>query len=356
MKVVYTPAHLRHDPQTEIEQSGMHSPWEHIGRAEAIREVLQADPGFTFESPSAFGVAPIHAVHQRGLETFIASAWAEYQVVNPGTRDVVPDVFYRPSIRRGMTPAVVPKSINGRLGWFCFETTTPLTEGTYVAARGAVDTALSATQLVLGGDRAAYALCRPPGHHATSSNYGGYCFFNNAAIAAHHAASTTGTRVTVLDVDYHHGNGTQEIFYERDDVQYVSLHANPDRAYPYTIGYADETGAGRGSGSTLNLPLAERVDDDGYLAGLERAVEAVDRFGPSLLIVSLGLDTFVTDPICDLAVTAEGFARSGALVGSLGVPTVVVQEGGYDVSALGDNVRRWLSGLAGPGPCGNAGA
>ncbi len=347
VKVVYTEAHLRHDPHVEFEASSSHSPYEHVGRAEAIRETLAADPSFTFVAPSGWGTAPIEAVHDPGLGRFLASAWAEYQVAAGPHREVVPDVFFRAGLRNKMAPAIEPASVHGRLGWWCFETTTPLTEGTYEAARGAVDTALTAAQAVLDGDRAAYGLCRPPGHHATSSMYGGYCFFNNAAIAAHHIATTTGTKVTVLDVDYHHGNGTQEIFYDRDDVQYVSLHGDPARAYPYTIGYADETGTGRGLGSNLNLPMPLRADDDRYLAGLATACDAIEAFGPSTLIVSLGLDTFVTDPICDLSVSTDGFERCGALVRELGLPTVVLQEGGYDVSALGENVRRWLIGLRG---------
>ncbi|MEO5899570.1 MAG: histone deacetylase family protein [Ilumatobacteraceae bacterium] len=347
MRVVYTPAHLGHDPHTEIEQSGWHAPWEHVGRAETIRATLATDDAFTIVAPDPWGLDPVRAVHDGGLVDFLAVAWQEYQVVNPGVRDVVPDVFYRPGLRRGMSPAGVPASVNGRLGWYCFETTTPLTETTFEAACGATDTALSTAALVLGGERVAYGLCRPPGHHATSTNYGGYCFFNNAAVAAHHIATTTGAKVTVLDVDYHHGNGTQEIFYDRADVQYVSLHADPVRAYPYTIGYADETGAGPGRGSTLNLPLAAATNDDRYLDALEQACAAVQSFDPAVLIVSLGLDTFVTDPICDLALTTDGFARCGALVGGLGVPTVVLQEGGYDVAALGANVQSWLHGVIG---------
>jgi len=345
MQVVYTPVHLRHDPKVEIEASSAHSPFEHIGRAENIREVLSADPAFEFLSPTEWGTAPIEAIHDPGLLRFLTSAWAEYQLVRPDTREVVPDVFFRAGLRNKMDPGSEPPSINGRLGWWCFETTTPLTEGTYEAARGAVDTALSTTQLVLNGARSAYGLCRPPGHHATTSLYGGYCFFNNAAIAAHHIASTTGTKVTILDVDYHHGNGTQEIFYDRDDVQFVSLHGDPARAYPYSIGFADETGTGRGLGHTLNVPLAKLTDDDRYVAALESTLDAITAFGPSTIVVSLGLDTFINDPITDLAVTADGFERCGALVAQLGLPTVVLQEGGYDVNALGENVRRWLVGL-----------
>ena len=345
MKVVYTPLHLLHDPQTGIEQSRLMSPWEHVGRGEAIHATLRDDTRFQLVAPTEWGTSPIAAVHDPGLLRFLSTAWAEYQVAAGPTADVVPDVFYRPALRHGMTEGREPVSVNGRLGWWCFETTTPLTNGTYTAALAAVDTALSATQLVLGGERSAYGLCRPPGHHATTTLYGGYCYFNNAAIAANHVAATTGTKVTVLDVDYHHGNGTQEIFYSRDDVQYVSLHGDPTNAYPYTVGYADETGAGRGAGLNLNLPLPARTDDDAYVAALERACEAIGAFGPSLVIVSLGLDTFITDPICDLSVTADGFERCGALVNALDLPTVVLQEGGYDVAALGDNVRRWLVGL-----------
>ncbi|NCV96846.1 MAG: histone deacetylase family protein, partial [Acidimicrobiia bacterium] len=211
--------------------------------------------------------------------------------------------------------------------------------------RAAVDTALTATDIVLGGERAVYGLCRPPGHHATRDLYGGYCFFNNAAIAAHDIVKRTGGKVTVLDVDYHHGNGTQEIFYDRDDVQYVSLHGDPRRAYPYFTGHADETGTGRGLGSTFNVPLPKRTADDDYISALSTCAEKIAAFKPTALIVSLGLDTFITDPIADLAVTTEGFSRSGALLAQLGLPTIVLQEGGYDVQALGRNVHAWLTGF-----------
>ncbi len=345
MRVVYTPAHRGHDPKTGIELSGIGPAFEHVGRAEAIRVALEADPRFRFELPAQWGVAPIEAVHDPGLIRFLSTGWNEYQQAVGPTADVTPDVFYRPALRHGMVDRGEPSSVHGRLGWYCFETTTPLTSGTFEAAVAAAATALTATQFVLDGERAAYGLCRPPGHHATSGLYGGYCFFNNAAIAAHHIATTCATKVTVLDVDYHHGNGTQEIFYHRGDVQYVSLHGDPTRAYPYNMGYGDETGSGRGAGCTLNIPLPELTTDDQYLEALERALEAIRSFGSSVLVVSLGLDTFVTDPISDLALTADGFERCGAAVAALGLPTVVLQEGGYDVEALGNNVVRWLTGL-----------
>jgi acetoin utilization deacetylase AcuC-like enzyme len=345
MHVVYTPRHLLHDPSTEIEASTTHSPFEHTGRAETIKDALAADSRFVFGAPTDHGLAPITAVHDEGLVKFLSVAWAEYQKVVGERREVVPDMFYRDDLRNRTGATTEPEAITARLGWWCFETTTPLTQGTYEAARAAVDTALTATDIVLAGERAAYGLCRPPGHHATSDLYGGYCFFNNAAISAHDIVKRTGGKVTVLDVDYHHGNGTQEIFYDRDDVQYVSLHGDPRRAYPYFTGYAEETGTGRGLGSTFNVPLAKRTADDAYVSALATCAEKVAAFKPSTLIVSLGLDTFITDPIADLAVTTEGFARSGALLAQLGLPTIVLQEGGYDVSALGRNVHAWLTGF-----------
>ena len=198
---------------------------------------------------------------------------------------------------------------------------------------------------MLGGASSAYGLCRPPGHHAPAGLYGGYCFFNNAAVAAHHVVANTGSSVTILDVDYHHGNGTQQIFYRRDDVQYVSLHGDPASAYPYVTGFEGERGAGRGAGANLNVPLAAGTDDDAYLGALSAALEAISSFGPSVVIVSLGVDTFHNDPISDLAITTEGFRAQGELVAQLALPTVVLQEGGYDVDAIGDNVRQFLLGI-----------
>ncbi|MFW2335148.1 histone deacetylase family protein, partial [Ilumatobacter sp.] len=204
---------------------------------------------------------------------------------------------------------------------------------------------LTTADLVLGGEAAAYGLCRPPGHHAARAAYGGYCFFNNAAVVAHHLASSTGSKVAVLDVDYHHGNGTQQIFYDRDDVQFVSLHGDPVRAYPYLTGFRDERGAGSGAGTTSNYPLPQRMEDDDYLDALTAACADVSSFGADIVVVSLGLDTYHDDPISDLALTADGFERCGAMIRELGLPTVVLQEGGYATDELGENARRWLHGV-----------
>ncbi len=347
MLVVASDRHRLHAPLAEIESSGLQPPFEHPGRVDAIHAVLDGDPRFELLAPEDVGIDPIVAVHDPGLVEFLSRAWADYQVAHPGTHDVVPDQFCIPALRDGMGEFPPASSIDIELGRWCFETTTPITEGTYPAARSAVDLAVTATNLVLGGERAAYALCRPPGHHAPTGLYGGYCFFNNAAIAAHHATATTGSKVTVLDVDYHHGNGTQQVFYGRGDVQYVSLHGDPARAYPYVAGFADEIGAGAGRGSTTNLPLPADTGDDSYLAALADACAAIDEFGPDLVVVSLGVDTPHDDPISDLAVTPAGFVHQGRSVAALARPTVVVQEGGYDIGSIGHNTRNFLVGLGG---------
>jgi acetoin utilization deacetylase AcuC-like enzyme len=345
MLVVASDRHRGHAPLAEIESSGLQPPFEHPGRADAIHATLVSDARFALAEPSTWSADPIEAVHEPGLVRFLERAWADYQLAHPGTHDVVPDVFSMPGLLDGIGPFPERTPVDQELGRWCFETTTPITEGTYGAARSAVDIALSATAAVLDGESTAYGLCRPPGHHAPTGLYGGYCFFNNAAVAAHHVSATIGDRVTILDVDYHHGNGTQQIFYRRDDVQYVSLHGGPERAYPYVTGFGDERGAGRGAGTNLNVPLAAGTDDDAYVGALSTALDAISSFGPSLVIVSLGVDTFHNDPISDLAITTDGFREQGELVAQLALPTVVLQEGGYDVDAIGDNVRQFLLGV-----------
>jgi acetoin utilization deacetylase AcuC-like enzyme len=346
MKVVYSLRHRHHHPQHELEAGVLQQPFEHPGRAEMIRAALAGDPAFELVAPDEWGREPIEAVHHAGLVEFLEHAWSDYQAAHGPTHDVVPDVFAMSGLRDGMGPGPEPTAIGARLGWWCYETTTPLTEGTYVAARASVDVALTASEIVRSGERVAYGLCRPPGHHASRSLYGGYCFFNNAAIVAERLAAD-GAKVAVLDVDYHHGNGTQQIFYDRDDVLFVSLHGDPRRAYPHLTGHRDEIGAGRGRGATSNYPLPARTDDDTYVAALSAACAEVSAFAPEFLVVSLGLDTFVDDPISDLSLSADGFERCGALVAELGLPTVVVQEGGYATAELGENARRWLIGVDG---------
>jgi acetoin utilization deacetylase AcuC-like enzyme len=346
MHVVYDPAHLQHAPEFETDGGYRSAAFEVTERAELIKSALAAEAVHTFVTPSEHGTAPIEAVHDPRMVAFLSQAWEQFAALKPGRSVLMADSYNNAAYRAGMGAGHEPKGILGRTGYWAQDTATPIMAGTYPAARAAVDVALSAADLVLGGATVAYGLCRPPGHHAAAAMFAGYCYFNNAAIVAHDLVGRTGQRVAVLDVDYHHGNGTQQIFYERDDVFFVSLHADPDRAYPYFSGWADEVGAGRGRGQTFNLPQPARADDDLYLKSVERAADAIASAHVGSLVVSLGVDTFDGDPISDLAVSTPGFARIGASIARLGLPTVVVQEGGYNLEHLGANVTSFLGGIA----------
>jgi acetoin utilization deacetylase AcuC-like enzyme len=210
-----------------------------------------------------------------------------------------------------------------------------------------VDVALTTADLVLDGAPMAYGLCRPPGHHTARSMYGGYCFLNNAAIAADAIARRTGERVAILDVDYHHGNGSQQIFWRRGDVRYVSIHADPDGDYPYYLGRADETGEGDGAGENLNLPLPPGTTDADYLAAVDRACEAIAAAPGSIIVVSLGFDTYGLDPIGTFALTTAVYHEVGRRVAARGRRRVILQEGGYHRPSLGENARAWLRGAEG---------
>src|SRR5215213_7054738 len=247
MRVVYSTAHRDHDPVTEIETGVAVAPYERPERADAIHDALAADLDFSVEPPTEHGLEPLRAVHDPDYLAFLEHAWAEWAKVMPQQRQAIPDSFPNPALRDGMGAGHPPAGAIARLSYYGFDTATVLLEGTYGAARVAADAALTATDAVLAGDPVAYALCRPPGHHAPRAAYGGYCFLNNAAVAAQHAVSAGAGRVAVLDVDYHHGNGTQQIFYDRGDVLYVSVHADPERAYPYFAGFTDEHGVGTGT-------------------------------------------------------------------------------------------------------------
>jgi acetoin utilization deacetylase AcuC-like enzyme len=352
VQVVYSSAHLAHDVAFET-FLGQPVPANEVAeRAEIIRATLKGDGGFTFAAPTEHGEAPITAVHDRGLVRFLEGAWAEAMQERIDRPYLVADTF--PTIRlfEGMSPEFVaaqpePQSVAGLLGWWGLDTSNPFVEGTYGAARAAVDVALTTADLVLAGERAAYGLCRPPGHHAARSMAGGYCFFNNAAIAAEAIARSTGEQVAILDVDYHHGNGTQQIFWRRHDVFYVSIHADPARQYPFFLGYGHERGEGDGVGENLNLPQPAGLSDDGFLVALDRALEAIVGRPGSIIVVSLGFDTYGRDPIGDFALTTPGYHEVGRRLAATGRRLVILQEGGYYRPAIGDNAVAWLRGAEG---------
>ncbi len=256
----------------------------------------------------------------------------------PIDKSVYPYVF---PIRNVQRP---PQDLAIRAGYYCIDTFTPLNRNAFLAARGAVDCAMACVEEIRGGRRLAYALVRPPGHHAERRAFGGFCYFNNTAIAAH-ALSNLG-KVAILDVDYHHGNGQQDIFYARDDVLTISLHGHPRFAYPYFTGFADEQGEGAGRGFNVNVPLPEQLDGAGYREALEAALRRIRRFAPAVLVVALGLDTGRGDPTGTWTLKADDFHANGRLIGALRLPTLVVQEGGYRTRTLGRNARFFLEGLS----------
>ena len=353
MQVVYTPAHLGHDISIETYMGTPIPANEVAERAERIRTALEADGGFPFIDPTEHGMEPITAVHDPGLVRFLEVAWSVHRAQKLDRPFLTADTYPNRSMFEGMSPEAVARLVRepdhaaGRAGFWGLDSAAPLVAGTYVAALAAVDVALTATNLVLAGSTAAYGLCRPPGHHAARSMYGGYCFFNNAAIAAEAIVRATGERVAILDVDYHHGNGTQQIFWRRGDVRYVSIHADPDRQYPYFLGRADETGEGEGAGENLNIPLRAGATNEEYLAATDRALEAIAAVPGSVIVVSLGFDTYGLDPIGDFALTTDVYHEIGRRTAVLGRRLVILQEGGYHRPSLGENARAWLRGAEG---------
>jgi acetoin utilization deacetylase AcuC-like enzyme len=345
MQVVYAPQHRQHRPSREI-WNGIPRPHVDVPeRAEVIRDALLTE-GFDVVEPVEHGIAPVEAVHDPGMVRFLAEAWRDWAAAGNG-EELVPDTVLHPALREGMGPAPEPSDIVGRIGYWCFETMTPVGPGTYPAARAAADVALTAADLVVSGARASYALCRPPGHHAARGTFGGYCYLNNAAVAAEHLIGATGGPVAVLDLDYHHGNGTQQIFYQRSDVLYVSIHADPNRAYPHVAGFPEERGGGHGRGATVNIPLPPGIDDPAYLAAVDQALEAVTGHDASVTVLSLGFDGYRDDPICDFDLSAEVYGEIARRVGDAADRLLIVQEGGYAVEALADLARRFLTGVLG---------
>jgi acetoin utilization deacetylase AcuC-like enzyme len=355
MKVVHTERHRQHDPKVET-YLGIPLPANEVpARADSIRDALTADGGFELVEPVGHGAAPILAVHDPGLVRFLEEAWPAVVEQGIDREFLVADTYPTRGMFQGMSDELVDtrpetQAVGGRAGWWGLDSSNPIVAGTYVAARWAVDVAMTTVDVVLGGETAAYGLCRPPGHHAAYSMAGGYCFFNNAAIAADAITKATGERVAILDVDVHHGNGTQQIFWRREDVLYVSLHADPLRLYPFFLGYADEIGEGSGRGANVNLPQPLRADDATYLADLDRALERIGSEPGSILVVSLGFDTYEHDPIGDLGLTTAGYHEMGRRVAALGRRLVILQEGGYHVGDLGLNARAWLRGAEGRPP------
>ncbi len=348
MRTIASHEHTRHNPPYEI-LDGVVQPFFEAPRRVTMITTALAEAGFPApESPRPFGLEPLLAVHSPAYVGYLEQAYAAWIAAGLPAEAVLPSAFVLPGLpSRGQHPIA-------QAGRYCFDLSAPITAGTFAAACAAADVALTAAELLLAGERAAYALCRPPGHHAAAAMAGGYCYLNHAAIAAQHLAATiaasttpalTRPTVAVLDIDFHHGNGTQAIFYERCEVFFTSLHGDPAREYPYFLGYADEHGAAAGEGYNLNLPLPAGIDDCAYLVALHTALEAIAAHRPRYLVVSAGFDTFAGDPLGDFCLTTAAYARIGAAIAQLGLPTLFVQEGGYAIDELGHNLVSLLSGF-----------
>lgn len=346
MHTIYSEKHKLRNATAELHGGELVTPFECPERAIFVLNAIQSSGLGDVLEPQEFGLEPVLAVHDAGYLKFLEVCHSEWlKLGHKG--EAVPNCW--PS--RSMNSPHIPEHIEGQMGHYALAGETSITEGTWEAVLAAKDVALTATQSVISqGERAAFALCRPPGHHAAFDQYGGYCFLNNAAIAAQYALDQGAKRVAILDVDFHHGNGTQQIFYDRDDVYFLSLHGDPKVSFPYYLGHADETGEGKGVGFNQNYPLAALTEYAVWKQALENALTKITAYQPDVLIVSLGVDTFENDPISSFKVKSAGFTDYGRCIGQCGLPTVFVMEGGYAVAEVGINVVNVLKGFESESP------
>ncbi len=342
MKTFYTPAHRVHAPREEFEAGRLMPAVEVPERVERVHARLTERKLGPILEPDEFGNEPALRVHDPAFVQFLSDAYGQWRAMYPkDTSDALPSVWPGRGLRTRKDG-----DIEAKLGSYAFDTATPITKGSWEAAHAGVNVALGAAQAIHQGETSAFALSRPPGHHAGADLFGGYCYLNNVAIAAQWF-SDEGLRPAILDVDYHHGNGTQSIFYDRPDVLFASIHASPEFAYPHFLGFADECGQGAGENANLNLPLAKGTEWSGYREALDSALGRVRDFGADVLLVSLGLDTFEGDPICELGLKTPDYLRMGEALAGLGKPTLFVFEGGYNLDHLAENTVNVLEGFLG---------
>ncbi len=341
MKCFYAPETAAHDPEFRLTHGRVQQNAERAERGTRMLAALDR-LGLAPEAPPQCDDADLIAVHTPEFVRFLETAWDEWQALPGAGPEVVANTHPLKDL------ATYPASIVGRAGWHMADTSCPMGPHSWVATRRAADCAVAAAAAIAAGTPLAYALCRPPGHHSDADSAAGHCLMNNAAIAAarlrrHH------DRIAILDIDVHHGNGTQGIFYDRADVLTVSIHAETSNYYPFYLGYAHETGRGPGDGFNLNIPLARDSGDAVWIDAIRRGLDRIAEFAPGALVVSLGLDAHENDPLRGLAVSTEGFRDAGGLIAAAGLPTVLIQEGGYLSADLTDNLAAFLGGSLGRG-------
>jgi acetoin utilization deacetylase AcuC-like enzyme len=343
MITFYNPHHALHQGKMEMFRGQLVPCFEVPARADYVLAELQRRQLGKVRSTGRMDVPALSAIHTPRYLDFLAGAWDEWVALDPANamRDALPSVWPGRTFRTDVLPA----NFSARMGLFSFDAGSPLTAGTWIAARAGADCALAAAEHVAKGAQSAFVLSRPPGHHAGADFFGGYCFLNNAALAAQHLRDSGVSRVAILDIDYHHGNGTQAIFYDRADVHFASVHGDPHTEYPFFLGYPDERGAGAGLGFNHNLPLLRGTGFDVWRAALKAALQGIAAFGAQALVVSLGLDTFEGDPISGFTLKSEDYLRVGEDLAAAGLPTVFVFEGGYAVAEVGVNAVNVLDGF-----------
>jgi acetoin utilization deacetylase AcuC-like enzyme len=340
MRVYYTPDHRLRNARTELHGGMLVKPFEAPFRAELIREAVLQQGHVEILDPGSFPPKMAASVHASDYLEFLETAWSRW--VADGYRgEAIPSCF---PVRR-MVGNRPPRDIDGALGYYAFAAETAITQGTWPAALAAMSCALAAARDLRADGHPGFALCRPPGHHASRDQFGGYSFLNNAAIAAQYLVDSGLKRLAVLDVDFHHGNGTQDIYYGRGDVFFASIHGDPLDAFPHFLGFADEIGMGEGENCNANYPLPPGTSYDRWSEALSDALARIARFGAEALVVSLGVDTFERDPISFFLLGSEDFLRVGERIGRAGFPTLFCMEGGYGVPEIGVNTANVLTGF-----------
>ncbi|WP_294768949.1 histone deacetylase family protein [uncultured Rhodoferax sp.] len=343
MKTFYNHLHAQHQGKVEMFRGALVPCFEVPARADHVLAELKRRQMGTVLEPQVFDDAALTAIHSPRYLNFLATAWDQWVALDPANadKDILPSVWPTRTFRSD----IEPDNFAAKVGLYSYDAGSPFTSGTWVAARAGADCALSAAQALLDGDRASFALSRPPGHHAGADFFGGYCFLNNAALAAQHLRNAGLKKVAVLDVDYHHGNGTQAIFYDRPDVFFASIHGDPRTEYPFYLGHADERGEGAGLGANLNLPLPRGTDYVTWAQALDTALAAIQSFGADALVLSLGMDTFEGDPISGFTLKSDDYLRVGERLAQAGLPTAFIFEGGYAVAEVGVNAVNVLQGF-----------
>jgi acetoin utilization deacetylase AcuC-like enzyme len=338
MKTVYSDKHHLHAPAKEFLAGELVDNFEKPSRAEFVLAAIKERNLGDIIQPQDFPIDHILKIHTQDYVDFLMNGFDEWSKLY--SSNAFASAF---NIQHNCTRP--PKTIEGKLGYYLADTSLGLTKTSWDAIKTSVDVVLTAQNLILSGEQTAFALCRPPGHHATASIGAGYCFLNNVAIAAQYALDKGAKRVVILDVDYHHGNGTQDIFYSRDDVFFLSIHGDPSIEYPFFLGYEDEVGDGKGIGFNKNYPLPFGSKWNKYSEALSNALDKIKKYNPDQIIISLGVDTYMEDPISQFKLESNDFKKMGALIREVNIPTLFVLEGGYAVKEIGINVANTLEGF-----------